>query len=331
MIGFDDGTETDLVLDGKNVQVIHSNLTSRAANLTLAKRLEENANVSFKGVVKQGHFELDDATARKILSARNPHSKPNSDVVKPFINAKDIVGLPSNTWIVDFGNTMTELEASDYIEPFTYIERHVKSERPQMRGEEGTPWWMHQRPRPTFRAAISGLTRYLVTPQVSKHRIFKWVSSTTLPSNAVVAFAREDDYFFGVLQSKAHRIWALAQGSQLRERESGSRYTPTTCFETFPFPRPTADQLNAISDTAEILTERRNNVLTPTASTPDDLRRGMTLTRLYNRMDRWLQFDHEKLDRAVFDAYGWSEDPADLDNDTILEPLLELNLSRDPD
>ncbi len=327
MIGFDDGTETDLVLDGKNVNVIHSNLTSRAANLTLARRLEENANISFKGVVKQGHFELDDGTARKIISASNPHPKPNSDVVKPFINAKDIVGLPSNTWVVDFGNSMTEIEASDYIEPFAYIERLVKTERPHMRGEEGTRWWMHQRPRPAFRAAISDLTRYLVTPQVSKHRIFKWVPSNTLPSNAVVAFAREDDYFFGVLQSRIHQVWGLATGSQL---ESRPRYTPTTCFETFPFPRPAADQLNAISDVAESMAERRVNVLTPTASTPDKMRREMTLTHIYNRMDRWLQFDHEKLDRAVFDAYGWSEDPADLDDDTILERLLELNLSRDP-
>ncbi len=330
IIGFDDGTETDLVLDGEDVSVIHSNLTSRTANLTLAKRLKENANISFKGIVKQGHFELDDATARKILNARNPHSKPNSDVVKPFINAKDIVGLPSNTWIIDFGNAITELEASDYIEPFAYIERHVKSERPQMRGEEGTRWWMHQRPRPAFRAAITGLSRYLVTPQVSKHRIFKWVPSTTLPSNAVVAFAREDDYFFGVLHSRPHEVWALAMGTQLREKESGFRYTPTTCFETYPFPHPSVDQRDAISNAAENLARRRENVLTPTESTPDALLREMTLTNVYNKNQRWLQLDHGKLDRAVFDAYGWTENPVDLDDDTILERLLELNLSREP-
>ena len=133
-----------------------------------------------------------------------------------------------------------------------------------------------------------------------------------------------------MLQSKAHRIWAIAQGSQLREKESGSRYTPTTCFETFPFPRPTQDQLKAISDAAESLAERRANVLTPSASTPDEQLREMTLTNIYNRMDRWLQIDHEKLDRAVFDAYGWPENPDDLDDDTILERLLELNLSREP-
>ena len=329
MIGFDNGDETNLILDGEQVEVIHSNLTSRKANLTLAKPLKANAGISFKGVVKQGHFELDDETARKFLSAKNPQSNPNSDVVKPFINARDIVGLPSKTWIVDFGTTMTELEASEYVAPFAYIEQHVKPIRPKMRGEDRTQWWMHQRPRPAFREAIADLKRYLVTPQVSKHRVFQWVPSNTLPSNAVVAFAREDDYFFGVMQSNVHRIWALAQGSQLRERESGSRYTPTTCFETFPFPEPTDDQREAIADIAENMVQRRKNVLTPSEDTPEETIREMTLTHIYNRFDRWLQRDHETLDRAVFDAYGWPENPQDLDDDTILERLLELNLSRE--
>ena len=327
MIGFDNGTETNLTLDGKPVSIIHSNLTSRAANLTLARRLKENANISFKGLVKQGSFELDEQTALKLLSAQNPYSKPNSDVVKPFINARDIVGVPSNSWIVDFGTEMTETEASDYIAPFAHIKRHVKVARNQMRGEARTQWWMHQRPRPALRAALSGLSRYLVTPQVSKHRVFKWVSSDTLPSNAVVAFAREDDYFFGVLQSCVHEVWGLAMGSQLETRP---RYTPTSSFETFPFPNPSDTQRKAIEDAAKDLSETRNNVITPTKSTPKEMLREMTLTHIYNLRDPWLTRRHAKLDRAVFDAYGWSEDPAALDDDTILERLLELNLLREP-
>jgi hypothetical protein len=51
-----------------------------------------------------------------------------------------------------------------------------------------------------------------------------------------LVFARTDDYSFGVIHSRFHEVWALAQGTQLREKESGFRYTPTTCFETFPFP-----------------------------------------------------------------------------------------------
>ena len=326
MIGFDNGTETDLILDGKNVSIIHSNLTSRTANLTLARRLKENANLSFKGLVKQGSFELDEETALKLIKAQNPNSKPNSKVVKPFINAKDIVGIPSNSWIVDFGTEMTETEASDYVAPFAHIRRYVKAARTQMRGEERTHWWMHQRPRPALRAALSGLSRYLVTPQVSKHRVFKWVSSNTLPSNAVVAFAREDDYFFGILHSRVHEVWGLAMGSQLETRP---RYTPTTCFETFPFPTPLDAQRKAISDAAEDLSTARHNVITPTKSTPKEMLREMTLTHIYNLRDPWLARRHNELDCAVFDAYGWREDPAELDDDTILERLLELNLSRE--
>lgn len=59
-----------------------------------------------------------------------------------------------------------------------------------------------------------------------------------IPENLLVVIAREDDYFFGVLHSRVHELWARAQGTQLREAESGQRYTPTITFETFPFPWP---------------------------------------------------------------------------------------------
>jgi hypothetical protein len=90
--------------------------------------------------------------------------------------------------------------------------------------------------RPEMRIAVSNLPRFLVTPTTSKHRIFTWLASPTLPDHQLIVIARSDDYFFGVLHSRIHEVWALAQGTQLREKESGFRYTPTTCFETFPFP-----------------------------------------------------------------------------------------------
>ncbi|HEV8067414.1 MAG TPA: hypothetical protein VGP76_06740 [Planctomycetaceae bacterium] len=52
-------------------------------------------------------------------------------------------------------------------------------------------------------------------------------------------------------------------GTQVRERESGFRYTPTTCFETFTFPRPTIEQKNAIAAAAKELDTLRNNWLNP--------------------------------------------------------------------
>ena len=131
-------------------------------------------------------------------------------------------------------------------------------------------------------------------------------------------FAREDDYFFGVLHSRIHELWARAMGTQLREVESGFRYTPTTCFETFPFPHPTSEQRNAIASAAAELNRLRENWLNPTdaAGSPDlnaaDLRR-RTLTNLYNQRPTWLANAYHTLDAAVADAYGWPADSAILE------------------
>ena len=97
------------------------------------------------------------------------------------------------------------------------------------------------------------------------------MSLPTLPDHQLVAFARADDFFFGLLHSRFHEIWALAQGTQLREKESGFRYTPTTCFETFPFPRPTPAQEAAVATAAKELNELRERWLNPPEWTVEKL------------------------------------------------------------
>ena len=171
------------------------------------------------------------------------------------------------------------------------------------------------------------LDRCIVTPRVSKHRLFVWVSADTLPDSATIAFAREDDYFFGVLHSRAHELWARSQGTQLREVESGFRYTPTTTFETFPFPRPTAEQRAEIAEAAERLDTLRQGWLNPAEDTvsPTELKR-RTLTNLYNDRPTWLDIEHKTLNEAVSAAYGW---PADLSDGEIIARLLTLNLERE--
>jgi hypothetical protein len=98
---------------------------------------------------------------------------------------------------------------------------------------------------------------------VAKHRIFAWLPAVCVPANVVIVFARSDDFFSGVLQSGIHEVWARAQGTQLREVESGSRYTPTTCFETFPFPEPTPGQAAVIAAAAKELDDLRCRWLNP--------------------------------------------------------------------
>ena len=144
-------------------------------------------------------------------------------------------------------------------------------------------------------------------------------------------FALEDAYSFGILHSQIHELWARATGSQLREAESGFRYTPTTCFETFPFPRPTDAQRQAIAAAAHTLNQLRETWLNPLDEQGRPYLEGSTelkrrtLTNLYNQNPTWLQNAHAELDAAVAAAYGW---PPDLPEAEILALLLALNLER---
>jgi hypothetical protein len=113
----------------------------------------------------------------------------------------------------------------------------------------------------------------------------------------------------------------------VREVESGFRYTPTTCFETFPFPRPSDARREAIAAAARDLDRLRNGWLNPPALSDADLAK-RTLTNLYNARPTWLAQAHERLDAAVLAAYGW---PADLDREELLARLLALNLARAAD
>ena len=280
------------------------------------------------GDTKGGPFDIPESDARRFLAQPNPDGRPNSDVVRPWINGSDITRRSRGMWIVDFPPGMPMEEAALYEAPFEYVKRTVKPGRLESKREAyAEHWWLHMEPRPGMRAAMSGLERYIVTPRVSKHRLFVWVSSDTLPDSAVIAFARDDDYFFGVLHSRIHELWARSQGTQLREVESGFRYTPTSTFETFPFPQPTSEQRSAVSKAAQNLATLREGWLNPSSDDVGDseLRR-RTLTNLYNEPPTWLRLAHERLDEAVSAAYGW---PADLADGEIVARLLRLNLGED--
>ena len=118
---------------------------------------------------------------------------------------------------------------------------------------------MHGYPATTMRRLLSPLQRYIATPKVAKHRFFVWLTADMLPSNLVIAIASDEEYVFGVLSSSVHELWVRQVGSQLRESKSGGTYTPTTCFETFPFPHPTSEQREDIANAARELDQFRQN------------------------------------------------------------------------
>jgi len=320
-IGQDDGADRDRILNGRPVGHINANLTS-GPNLADARRLPENANVAFMGTMTVGPFDIPGDVARQMLLRPNPDGRPNSEVLRPFVNGQDLTGRARGRWVIDFGDR-TEAEAALYEDPFAYALEHVRPMRAAS-SIAGAPWWKHWRPRPELRKAVGSLARVIATPLTSKHRIFTWVDAKVLANHATAIVARADDYAFGVLHSRVHEVWARATGSQLREVESGFRYTPTTTFETFPFPRPTGGQRDGVGDAARRLVELREGWLNPPGFDPGDLEE-RTLTNLYNQRPTWLVNAHADLDSAVLDAYGW---PFDTTDDDILERLLSLNLER---
>jgi len=328
MVGFDDGRERERVLDGVPTPTINPDLTG-ALDLTLAVPLAENKNIVFMGDTKGGAFDIPGAVADVMRHAPlNPNGQPNSDVLRPWINSLDVTRRARGMWIIDFGVSMPEATAALYELPYEHVKKHVLPMRTEnKRDSYRSLWWIHAEPRPAMRTALAPLQRYLVTPSVSKHRVFVWMDHATLADHQLLAFARDDDYFLGVLHARPHELWALRKGTSLEDRP---RYTPTTTFETFPFPWPMgcepADdaRVDAIARAARDLVTVRDRWLNP-AEAPEATLRERTLTNLYNSRPTWLALAHERLDHAVLDAYGW---PHDLDDEEILRRLLALNWDR---
>ena len=341
-------------INGHPVPAIHPDLTGGEADLTRARRLACNIGRCFQGPVKVGPFDVPGGLARKWLTLPvNPNGRPNADVLRPLLNGMDITRRPTDTWIIDFGE-MGEAEASLYEAPFEYVRTYVKPFRAKNRRERRKRcWWQHGETVPGLRKSSEGLQRLILTPRVAKYRLFVWAGTKALPDSRVNAIMRDDDFMFGVLHSRFHEIWSLSLGGW-HGMGNDPQYTPSTGFETFPFPEglspdiPAAScagdaQAQRIATAARRLDELRNKWLNPAnlvhrepevaLGFPDRLLptdekaaavlKQRTLTNLYNERPTWLANAHRELDEAVAAAYGWS---ADLPDDKVLGRLLALNL-----
>lgn len=346
-------------LSGNDVTAVNSDLaegeSEESFNAANVQKLTSNIGVSFIGTQKNGPFDISEELAKKMLACpTNPNGLDNSHVLVPWVNGQDITRRPSNKWIIDFGTDMKLEDAALFEVPFSHVEEYVKPTRTHLRRKNHREnWWIYGESRPAMRKALSGLKRYICTPRVSKHRVFCFLDEKVMPDSATTPIARNDYVTFGVLQSKYHELWALKLGTSLEDRP---RYTPTSCFETFPFPEglePNVDpaafedspKAQKIAAAAKRLNELRENWLNPAGSikripevvegypgriVPADkaaekILKTRTLTKLYNDMPTWLQHSHKELDDAVAEAYGW---PTDCSDDEILEKLFALNQDR---
>ncbi|MDM8518542.1 hypothetical protein QUF64_00740 [Anaerolineales bacterium HSG6] len=290
MVGFDDGRQKIHTLDGKPVIYINSDLSNGRFDLTRAKQLPQNNNVVFGGTKKGGNFNIAESLAHQWFKLDNS----NREVVKPWVNGRALVykGKPTQ-WIIDFGVDKSEQEAKQYQQPYAYLKEHVYPIRRKNRQKHRREyWWRHSFTAPSMRQSIATLDRFIATPRVAKYRLFVWLPAGTIADDGTYIFARNDDYFFGILHSKFHEVWALRLGTWLG-KGNDPRYTPTTCFETFPFPWSPGDEPNEadsplvkrIADKARQLVEFRQGWLYPTDDMiGEKVIKKRTLTNLYNAL-----------------------------------------------
>ncbi|MEB3280768.1 MAG: DNA methyltransferase [Lyngbya sp.] len=298
-------------LDHQKVAQINSSLTS-TIDVSGALKLKANKNLSFQGIIPVGKgFYVTENQVNLWLN----DSQKNINVLKPSISADDLtdaVNAEPRRWIIDF-NEMSLEDASEYKLPFEHIKTTVKPERDKNRRKTTKlNWWKYGEKRPAMRKALAELSCYFAVPRHSKYFIFLPCKIDWLPADSTTVVASDDFYILGILTSDLHRVWVKAQKSTIK---GDTRYTHTSCFETFPFPQNVDFNLvKQIRFTATELHEYRSEQMQ---------KKQWGITQLYNAFfnepSSQLYQLHAQLSQRVMEAYDLKK------NDDILEKLFTLN------
>lgn len=313
-------------VEGHVVDLINEDL-SAGANLPGAVALISNSGLSCNGMMLAG--------SGFIVTPEQWNAWGCPDVVRPYRNGKDLSDKPRGALVIDlFG-----LEEQDVRDQYPAIYQHVLEHvRPERENNNRTAfkrrWWVFGEPRSSFRPALVGLSRYMVTPHISKHRAIQLVPGDIVPDHMVIAFALQDGWHLGVLSSHIHTLWSLAAGGTLEDRPI---YYKSRCFDPFPFPDASEAQKARIRDLAERLDAHRKAAQG----------RGVTITGMYNLLAKLrageaftakereqheaaqteiLRQLHDELDEAVLEAYGWQDL---LSSPASPSSLLKKSLNRD--
>ncbi|MBD2636455.1 class I SAM-dependent DNA methyltransferase [Limnothrix sp. FACHB-881] len=302
-----------LILDDQIVSQITPSL-SESLDVSSAEKLLSNRGFCFEGVKPTGKgFIVDEETVKTWVIS----DKKNQSIIKPFSTGTNLTKVPGckpSRWIIDFENRSYD-EASQYSLPFKHLENTVRPIRQNSRELVlREQWWRFKRTNEAMRTALAHLRDfYLTIPRHSKWVTFIPAPLEWLPGDASNVVASDDFYVLGILTSDIHRQWVKEQASTLK---GDTRYTPNTCFETFPFPqKPSQKIINDIRQIAQDLHDYRTQIME---------QRQWGITQLYNgyfhEPASGLAKLHAKLDKAVLKAYGFKA------SDDILEKLLALNL-----
>ena len=305
------GLDPAKTLNGRSVARICAFLTTKGPDFS-PRRLAANKSIAYEGVKPYGDgflFEADKPKASPLarMHALLAEEPDNARCIFPFIGGEAINGAPDHApsrYIIDFGARPEAEIAANWPELHAIVLAKVKPERMTKAADVAQrPWWQYWRPRRELFAAIAPLRSVLA---LSRHQ-HRWavarLPTGLIYSEGVVVFAIDVASGFAILQSRVHELWARTFASTIKD---DLRYTPTDCFETFPFPRDWRVDRELEAAGEAYLTVRAAAMV----------RRGEGLTKLYNRFHDPDQRDpdivelrelHAAIDRAVLVAYGWHD------------------------
>jgi hypothetical protein len=300
---------TPLELDGRPAQLITAYLF-HAGGHEDPFPLRINAGRSFHGPVVLGMgFTFDDSDTTGVANPIGEmhqllqKNARNAERIHPYIGGEEINESPTHEptrYVIDFGD-LTEESARQWPDLMAIVERKVRPYRESLKRDAyRNRWWLFGERQPSLYAAIAGLQRVLVTARISKTFGFTFVSSNQVLNDKIVVFSFDSNAALAVLQSRVHETWARFLSSTLKD---DLQYTPSACFETFPFPE-CLENLEAVGETYHgfrcTLMVGNNEGLTKTYNrfhNPDDTSVGIIRLRGL----------HAEMDQAVLDAYGWND------------------------
>lgn len=334
-------------LDGRLVNNISAFLFPKGGNEN-PKVLLSNSGKSFQGSVVLGMgFTFDDsnpdATPVAEMNRLIEKDSRNAERIFPYIGGEEVNSSPTHAhhrYVINFGD-MSESEARRWTDLMAIVEEKVKPGRIKSQdnsnsshGKRSAIWWQHYHQAKDLYQNIAHLDRVLVITRVTKHLSFTFLSTNNVFAETTVVFSLSNYSHFSVLQSRFHEIWSRFFGSSMKD---DLRYTPSDCFETFPFPEnwETSKQLEEVG---KIYYEYRARLM---------INNNQGLTETYNRFHDPYEADpeilklrelHSQMDEAVIAAYGWFDvdikcgfvlDYVDVNIDNVSEGLREKVLSGD--
>lgn len=303
-------------LDGREVETISAFLFHNGGDDD-PERLAVNSGKSFVGsyLLSMG-FTFDDTDSKGVatpisemyrLIKKDPR---NQEVIFPYIGGAEVNNSPTHSfhrYAINFYDRDLE-EAETWPDLINIVHERVKPDRDrQKRKALRERWWQYAEKRPGLNRAISGLDRVLVIPQTSNVQAIIFLPSEMIFAHTLIVFPFTDYSAFAVLQSQLHQLWSAFFGPTMKD---DLRYTPSDCFDPFPFPENWEARVGLEAAGKEYYEFRAELMV----------RNNEGLTKTYNRFHDPEESDieiaklrelHAAMDRAVLDAYGWCDIPTD--------------------